>query len=137
MTKELWVNLPVKDVQKTADFFQKIGWALNEQQTNETMACFTVGEKKITVLFWAENVFKTFISNEITDAKTYSEMVISFDAENRDEVDEMARRVFEAGGKITAEPAELQGWMYNVAFADLDGHNWNMLYMDHSKMPQN
>ena len=63
-------------------------------------------------------------------------MMISFDAESREEVDEMARKVFEAGGNIFGEPAEIQGWMYGFAFTDLDGHRWNQLYMDFSKMPQ-
>ncbi len=57
MTKELWLNFPVKNVEKTKDFFTKIGFDLNEKQTNEGMACFTVGAKNITVLFFAEHTF--------------------------------------------------------------------------------
>jgi len=137
MTKEYWVNLPVKNVGKTTEFFKKIGFSFNEEKSNETMACFEFGEKKQTILFFAEDVLKTFVPKAISDAKSASEVIISFDAESPDEIDEMARRVFDAGGTIYAEPAELHGWMYNVAFADLDGHCWNMLYMDFSKMPHN
>lgn len=136
MTKEYWVNLPVKDINKTKEFFSKIGFALNDKQSSDTMACFTVGEKKMAVLFFDEEIFQTFTKNPITDTKQSSEMVISFDAETREEVDEMASKVFDAGGTITSEPSEIDGWMYNVAFADLDGHRWNILYMDHGKMPQ-
>lgn len=100
------------------------------------MACFEVGEKKITVLFFAEETFKSFTKNEISDTKAGSEILISIDAENMEEVDAIARKVFEAGGKVFSEPAEIQGWMYGCAFADLDGHRWNLVYMDFSKMPQ-
>lgn len=136
MTKELWLNFPVKDVNKTKEFFTKIGFSLNEKQTNETMACFNVGEKNITVLFFAEETFKGFTKSEISNTKSGAEVLISFDAESREEVDEMASKVFDAGGTIFSEPAEIQGWMYGCAFADLDGHRWNMLFMNFSKMPQ-
>jgi predicted lactoylglutathione lyase len=134
MTKEIWVNLPVKDVNKSKEFFSKIAWTLNEAQTNETMACFSVGEKKITVLFFAEEVFKGFTKHAISDVGAGSEVLISFDAESREEVDETARKVSEAGGNVFAEPAEIQGWMYGFAFADLDGHRWNQVFMDFSKL---
>lgn len=136
MTKSLWLNLPVKNVEKTKDFFSKIGFSLNENQTNSEMVCFSVGEKNVTVLFFDEEMFKSFTKSEISDTKTGSEVLISIDAESPEEVDEMASKVFDAGGTIFAEPAENQGWMYGFAFSDLDGHRWNMLYMDFSKMPQ-
>ncbi|HMS40655.1 MAG TPA: VOC family protein [Pyrinomonadaceae bacterium] len=135
MTKEIWINLPVKNVNKSKEFFSRIGFSLNEQQTNETMACFSVGEKQITVLFFDEATFKGFTSHEIADTQKGVEVLISFDAESREEIDETARKVSEAGGNVFAEPAEIQGWMYGFAFADLDGHRWNMLFMDFSKLP--
>jgi predicted lactoylglutathione lyase len=137
MTKELWLNLPVKDIAKAKDFFSKIGFRLNEKigDSNE-MACFLVGDKNTAVMLFPEKTFKDVTKSEISDTKAGSEVLISVDAENRDEVDEMARKVFEAGGRVFAEPAEIQGWMYGCAFADLDGHRWNMLYRDMSKMPQ-
>lgn len=136
MTKEIWLNLPVKDVGKTKEFFGKIGFTLNEKHTSGEMACFEVGEKKITVLFFAEETFKSFTKNEISDTRAGSEILISFDAESREEVDEMASKIFEAGGTVFSEPAEIQGWMYGFAFVDLNGHRWNQVYMDWSKMPK-
>lgn len=136
MTKELWLNFPVKDVNKSKNFFTKIGFSLNEKRTNDEMACFSVGEKNIAVLFFAEETLKGYMKNEISDTSASSEVLISFDAESRDEVDEMASKVFDAGGTVFSEPAEIQGWMYGFGFADLDGHRWNMLFMDFSKMPQ-
>ena len=136
MTKEIWINLPVKDVGKSKEFFEGIGFALNEKYASPDMACFTVGEKKMTILFFAEETFKGFTKSEVSDAKTGAEVLISFDAESREEVNETAGKVFDAGGKIFSEPQEIQGWMYGFAFADLDGHRWNMIFMDHSKMPK-
>jgi hypothetical protein len=136
MTKELWINLPVKDVNKSKEFFSRIGFSPDETHASADMACFNVGEKNINVLLFAKETFKGFTKSEISDTKTGSEVLISFDAENRDEVDETASKVFEAGGAIFSEPAEIQGWMYGFAFADLDGHRWNMVYMDFSKMPK-
>lgn len=136
MTKEIWLNFSVKDVGKSQGFFEKIGWTLNEKHTNEEMVCFEVGAKKITVLFFAEEIFKGFTKHGISDTNAGSEVLISFDAESREEIDDTARKVFEAGGMIFAEPAEIQGWMYGFAFADLDGHRWNQVFMDFGKMPQ-
>jgi predicted lactoylglutathione lyase len=136
MTKELWINLPVKDVKKSKEFFTKIGFTPEESHETADMTCVKVGEKNISVLLFAEETLKGFMKSVISDTQAGSEMMISFDAESREEVDEMASKVFEAGGNIFSEPAEIQGWMYGFAFADLDGHRWNMLYMDLSKMPK-
>lgn len=136
MTKELWINFPVKDVTRTKEFFGKIGFLPNEDQSNDTMACFNVGEKNTTVLFFAEEVFKNFTKIGVSDTKSGAEILISFDAPSRDAVDETASKVFDAGGTIFSEPAEINGWMYGFGFADLDGHRWNMVYMDFGKMPQ-
>lgn len=137
MTKEIWLNLPVKDVNKSKEFFGKIGWRLNEKHAAvDDMVCFTVGEKNIAVLLFAEETLKGFMKNEISDTKAGSEMMVSFDAESREEVDETARKVFDAGGTVFNQPTEIQGWMYGFAFADLDGHRWNQVFMDFGKFKQ-
>lgn len=137
MTKEIWLNLPVKDIDKTRDFFSKIGFSANEKHSSDEMACFEVGAKKMNVLFFPRETFKDFTKTELSDTKTSSEVLISFDAESRAEIDETAEKVWDAGGTIFSEPAEMQVWMYGFAFADLDGHRWNMVYMDFSRMPKN
>ena len=136
MTNEIWLNLPVKDVNKAKEFFRKIGFTLSEKHAAPDMACFEIGEKKMNVLFFAEETLKKFTKSEIADAQKGAEVLISFDAESRADVDETAQKVRDAGGTIFAEPAEIQGWMYGFAFTDPDGHRWNQLFMDFSKMPQ-
>lgn len=135
MIKDVWINFPSKNLAKTKEFLEKIGFELDEK-SNDQMVGFKIGAKQTAVMFFPEETLKSFMKNEISDTKTGSEMMISFDAESADEVDETARRVFDAGGTIIAEPAEIQGWMYGLAFSDPDGHRWNQLFMDFSKMPQ-
>ncbi|MDR8393736.1 VOC family protein [Aliifodinibius sp. S!AR15-10] len=130
MTKELWINLPVKDVKKSKAFFSEIGFSFNEDRETEEMAAMMVGEKEVPVMLFHEDTFKNFIQHEVTDTEKSSETIISFDAESREEVDQLAEKVKAAGGNVFSEPAEVQGWMYGCAFTDLDGHRWNVLYMN-------
>jgi predicted lactoylglutathione lyase len=95
-----------------------------------------VGDGHFVVMLFEETLFESFSQNKITDTQSSSEILISIDAESREEVDELIEKVKTAGGNVFAPPAESQGWMYGAAFADLDGHRWNVLYMDLSKIPQ-
>jgi len=136
MTKELWINLPVKDISVSKDFFTKLGFSFNPRfSNNDNMACITIGDKSINVMLIKELMFKGFTKNNIADTSQVTEVLFSFDAESRDEVDEMAKKATDAGGNLFSPPGESQGWMYGCAFADPDGHRWNVLYMDMSKMP--
>lgn len=136
MTREIWFNLPVKDLQKSKTFFKAIGFEFNDDRPNPEMECMQVGQKKTVVMLIAEPRFKHFLQNEITETNKSNEILISFDAESRNEVDKLAEKVTQAGGNVFAKPEEIQGWMYGAAFADLDGHRWNILYMDFEKMQQ-
>jgi hypothetical protein len=136
MTKQIWLNLPVKDALKSKDFYSKIGFKFLDERTTPDSACMLVGEGNFVVMLFAENMFQNFIQHQITDTKQSSEFLISIDAESREEVDTIAQNAKAAGGIVFAEPAENQGWMYGCGFCDLDGHRWNVLYMDFSKMPQ-
>lgn len=135
MTKQIWLNLPVKDVAKAKDFFWKIGFSFNEQHDTPSSTCMIVGEGHFVVMLFEEMLFSSFSQNGITDTNSSSEVLISIDAESREEVDELAEKVKAAGGTVFAPPAESQGWMYGCGFADLDGHRWNVLFMDFSKLP--
>jgi predicted lactoylglutathione lyase len=137
MTKEIWINLPVKNIAASKVFFTKLGFSFNSQFGNtEHSACLVVGSKNIAVMLFDENLFKSFTQNEIADTKKVTEVLFSIDAESREEVDELAKKAAEAGGIVFGAPQENQGWMYGCGFTDLDGHRWNVLYMDMDKMPQ-
>ncbi len=134
MTKQIWLNLPVKNVAKAKDFFWKIGFSFNEQHDTPSSTCMVIGESNFVVMLFEELLFKSFSQNELTDTQSGSEILISIDAESKEEVDALAEKVTEAGGTVFSPPAESQGWMYGFGFADLDGHRWNVLYMDFSKL---
>ena len=138
MTKEFWINLPVKDVKKSKEFFSKLGFSLNPRFSNsDEMAGLLIGDKNFNVMLFSESAFKNFTGNAIADTKQGTEVLLNIDAESREEVDEMVKKAVNAGGTANIKAqGEGQGWMYGANFADLDGHLWNVLYMDMSKMPK-
>lgn len=131
MIKELWLNLPVKNIEESRDFFLEIGFNTNPSPGNSAhSASLLIGSKNIVLMLFQEEVFQSFTGIEINDTSKSSEVLFSIGAESRAEVDEMAEKVVAAGGTIYSKASEVQSWMYSVGFADLDGHRWNMLYMD-------
>ena len=136
MTKQIWLNLPVKNVAKAKEFFWKLGFSFNEQHDTPSSTCMVIGEGHFVVMLFEESLFVGFSQNELTDTQSSSEILISIDAESREEVNELGEKIKEAGGNLFSPPAESQGWMYGCAFADLDGHRWNILFMDFDKLPK-
>lgn len=137
MTKELWINLPVKDVARSREFYIQIGFKPNPNQpVTDQMAAFLVGEKEIGLMLFPEDQFREFSNHEIPDPKNGTSTLFSIDAESPEEVDNLAEKIKNAGGTIYGEPGEKDGWMYGCGFIDPDGHRWSILHMDMSKMPQ-
>ncbi|MEP7196510.1 MAG: VOC family protein [Saprospiraceae bacterium] len=137
MEKNLWLNLPVKNLSKSKAFFLELGFKLNPEFGNaDNCASFIVGDNKVGLMLFEEPTFKGFSQNEIANTSKGTEVLFSIGAENHKEVDDMAAKAVKAGGKVFTEPAAKDGWMYGCGFADLDGHRWNSLYMDMSKMPK-
>jgi predicted lactoylglutathione lyase len=134
MTKQLWLNLPVKNLEKSKKFFSELGFSFNTEHGNSPVSASLVVGKNVLMLF-DEASFKNFAKTEIADTAKSNEILISIDVESKEEADELAKKVTNAGGIIYAEPGEKDGWMYGFGFTDLDGHRWNVLYMDISKMP--
>jgi predicted lactoylglutathione lyase len=120
--------LPVKNLQNAIGFFTKLGFTFNQQFTDETATCMIVTED-IFVMLLIEEKFKTFTPKEICDAKKYTEVLVALSLENRDQVDEMVRKAVAAGGTTYNEPQD-HGFMYAHGFQDLDGHIWEVFYMD-------
>ncbi len=134
MATKIFINLPVKNLEKSIDFFTRLGFPFNPQFTDDKAACLVIGEN-IYAMLLTEPFFKTFTPKEISDAKRSTEVLIAIDAESRAEVDEMVKKAVEAGGSLYRKPQD-HGWMYGHSFEDLDGHQWEVLYMDESAMPQ-
>lgn len=137
MSQQLWINLPVKDLKRSKAFFEAIGFTLNPQHPNNDEAVsLVVGDNQIIVMLFPESTFKGFTGNAIADTQQTTEVLLSLGAESREQVDEIALKAEQAGGIVYGKPGEQGGWMYGCGFVDLDGHRWNVLYMDMSKMPQ-
>jgi predicted lactoylglutathione lyase len=135
MIKDLWLNLPVKDVNRSREFYTKIGFVLNEHYgNNDQSASFYVGAGKTVMMLFSEDTFKGFAGNPASDTKQGTEVLFSIGAESREDVDEITKKAEQAGGAVFGKPAEIQGWMYGCGFCDPDGHRWNVLFMDLSKM---
>lgn len=134
MVKQIFVNLPVSNLEATMEFFGKLGFTFNEQFTDENAACMVIGENLYTMLL-TEAFFQTFITKEIADTTKVTEVLNALSVESREEVDEMMAKALEAGANEPREPQD-QGFMYSRAFEDLDGHIWEVFYMDMSQAPQ-
>ncbi|HEX2786659.1 MAG TPA: VOC family protein [Ignavibacteria bacterium] len=135
MAKQIFVNLPVKDLKKSIEFYSKLGFTFNPQFTDENATSMIVGDN-IFVMLLVEKFFKTFTKKEIADSTKTTEVIICIDAESKEEVDDLVKKAWDAGGSIYADPQD-HGWMYQHSFADLDGHQWEIAYMDMNAFPQN
>lgn len=133
MATKVFINLPVKNLEASMDFFKNLGFSFNPQFTDEKAACMVVSES-IFVMLLTESYFQTFTKKPVSDASKATEVLIALDASSRDEVKELVGKAEAAGGQIYAE-AQDHGWMYQHSFADLDGHQWEIAYMDMSQLP--
>jgi len=134
MANKIFVNLPVKDLNRSIAFFTKLGFSFNPQFTDETATCMVVSEN-IFVMLLIESRFAGFTKKSVADATKTTEVLIALDAESREEVDRIVDAAVAAGGSLYREPAD-HGWMYERSFADLDGHQWEFAYMDMSLLPK-
>ena len=135
MATQIFVNISVKDVTRTMDFFKKLGFAFNMQFTNDKAACMILNDNAFFMLL-QEEFFQTFTDKSITDTKKSIEAIFAISAESRARVDEMVRIAKENGGTIPSE-AKDHGWMYTHSFEDLDGHIWEVLFIDAAAVPEN
>ena len=128
MATQIFVNLPVKDLNRSVDFFTHLGYTFNPEFTNEKATCMIVSET-IYVMLLTIPFFKTFTEKEIVDAHKAVECSICLSAESRAAVDDMVARAEAAGARIP-NPATDHGFMYQHSFEDPDGHHWEYVWMD-------
>ncbi len=135
MATKIFVNLPVKDLDKSKEFFTKIGFTINPQFTNEKAACVVISDT-IFAMILKEEFFKTFIpKKEISDATRSTEVLVALSVESKEQVNEMLEKVFAAGAK-ESRPVEDHGFMYARSFEDMDGRIWELFWMDMNAAPQ-
>ncbi|MCC3424486.1 MAG: VOC family protein [Microcoleus sp. PH2017_01_SCD_O_A] len=134
MATKIFVNLPVKKLDRSIDFFTKLGFTFNPQFTDETATCMIVSDDIFVMLLTYEK-FKTFTPKAICDATKSTEVLVCLSTESRKEVDEMVERAIAAGGTTYNQPQD-HGFMYSHGFQDLDGHIWELVYMEPSAVNQ-
>ena len=134
MATQIYVNLPVKDLDRSVKFFTHLGYKFNPQFTNANATCMIIGDN-IFVMLLVEKFFQTFTSKPISDATKNTEVLLALSCDSRAQVDEMVRKAVEAGGS-TPKPPQDHGFMYQHGYQDLDGHLWEVMHMDMSAMPK-
>jgi predicted lactoylglutathione lyase len=129
MTTQIFVNLPVKDLDKSKKFFTEIGFTINPQFTNDKAACVVISEN-IFAMILKEEFFKTFITKTgIADATKSTEVIVALSADSKEKANELADKALAAGATKLREPDD-HGFMYSRSFQDLDGHIWEVFWMD-------
>ena len=128
MATQIFVNLPGRDLNKSVAFFTKLGFKFDARFTDATATCMIVGED-IFVMLLTHEKFKTFTPKEICDATKSTEVLVCLSSESREKVNEMVRNAVAAGGTTYNEPQD-HGFMYGHGFQDLDGHIWELIYME-------
>jgi predicted lactoylglutathione lyase len=128
MSRKIFVNLPVKNLEQSINFFTKLGFSFNPQFTDKTATCMIVSDD-IFVMLLTHDRFKSFTPNPICDATKSTEVLVCLSSESRTAVDEMVSNAIAAGGTTYNEPQD-HGFMYAHGFQDLDGHIWEIVYME-------
>lgn len=127
MPTKIFVNLPVKNLDQSIEFFTHLGYTFNPQFTDETATCMIISED-IFVMLLTEAKFKLFTPKAICDASKSTEVLICLSCDSRAEVDELVRKAVAAGGTTYNDPQD-HGFMYGHGYQDLDGHIWELVYM--------
>jgi predicted lactoylglutathione lyase len=127
-SRMLFVNLAVRDLKKSMEFFSSLGFEFNPKFTDDKAACMILSEQAFVMLL-GEPFFKTFTKRELCDTTKQTEGLFCLSCESRAEVDELVKKAIAAGGKHAMEPQD-HGFMYGWSFYDLDGHHWEVMWMD-------
>jgi uncharacterized protein len=132
MTMQTYLNLPVRDLDRSVDFFTKLGFAFNPQFTDENATCMIINDHSYVMLL-VEDFFKSWTKKDLCDARTHTEAIIALSADSRQAVDELINKALQAGAQPANDPMNSDG-MYGWSFQDLDGHQWEVVYMDPSAL---
>jgi predicted lactoylglutathione lyase len=127
MSRQIFVNLPVADLDKSKVFFNALGFEFNPDFTNESAACMVVSDT-IYVMLLTRAFFATFTAKPLVDAAHATEVLVCLSCDSQDEVDDLVANARRAGGRVPRE-AQDHGFMYGHGFEDLDGHIWELVYM--------
>ncbi len=127
-SRMIYVNLPVKSLDRSVEFFTELGFSFDPRFTDESATAMIVNDGAIVMLL-VEDRFKDFIKKQLVDATTHTEAIMALSADSREDVDGFADKALAAGGSRANDPIEMD-FMYGRSFQDLDGHLWEVVWMD-------
>lgn len=130
MRKELCINLPVKDIGRTKEFYLSIGLPLAKENDDNKAVAFSISDKNIMVFFILEEVIGNYKTISPSNIKKGRNILLSIIANSQQHVDDLAKKVVDAGGKLFCKPEEHNGWLYGCRFADPDGHRWSIMCVE-------
>jgi predicted lactoylglutathione lyase len=128
MSRMIFVNVPVKDLQRSVEFFTALGFEFNPQFTDENATCMVINDDAAVMLL-VEDFYRTFTTKQVADASQVSEVLIGISAATREEVDQLVDAAVAGGASEAGEPIQMDG-MFQRAFHDLDHHKWEVIWMD-------
>ena len=131
-SRKIFVNLAVEDLDRSVEFFTKLGFTFDPRFTDDTATCMIVSDEAFVMLL-VEDRFKDFIKKDVADATSQTEAIVALSAKSRDEVDGLADKALEVGGSPASDPID-EGFMYARSFQDPDGHLWELVWMDPSAL---
>jgi predicted lactoylglutathione lyase len=130
MSRMMFVNLPVRDLARSVAFFSTLGFAFNASFSDERATCMVISDAACVMLL-VRPYFATFTTKDVADAGAGTAVILTVSAASRAEVDALADQALELGGRAAREPSD-EGYMYGRSFYDLDGHAWEVMWMDPS-----
>lgn len=130
---QIYINLPVKDIQKTKDFWSTLGFEINDQISDEKAVCVILKENQMFAMFLREDFFQTFSSRPVPLGDT-TQVLVAISLDSREDVDNVVNTALE-NGAWQHEAPEDHGWMYQNSFWDINGHGWNVIFADVSQFP--
>lgn len=134
MARKIFVNLPVRDLKRSMDFFSALGFTFNPQFTDDKAACMVLSEDGYVMLL-REEFFRGFTKNAICDTAASTEALFALSCESREEVDQLVKTALAHGGRPAMDAID-HGFMYSGSFYDVDGHHWEVLWMDEAAMAE-
>ncbi len=127
-SRKMFVNVAVKDLDRSVEFFKELGFTFDPRFTDEQATCMIVSDEAFVMLL-QEDRFSDFTSKHLTDSRVQIEAIVAVSASSREEVDELVEKALAAGGAPASDPIDM-GFMYTRSFQDPDGHSWEVVWMD-------
>lgn len=134
MSKLIFINLPVKDLERSKAFYEAVGAGNNPAFSDDTAACMVFSDT-IHAMLLSHGKWRQFTSKPIVDAHANAQVLLCLSADSRDEVSRLVARASSAGGKADPTPVQDYGFMYGRSFEDPDGHIWEVMWMDPDAIP--